>query len=177
MSARTSTAPYLLKKVTVPPDPKGPEPGWDGLTRHKVQVGRAGPGGAPGVDRQVAGRRGVGDHHNDRDRGGPGRQARERSGSAPHPASPWKRRPPGQGVQHPVGAIPVNPTIGTIGVTETEAAETVDVPTALLAETGNVYAVPLDNPVTVPVAANQETHAVFPPGQEVIVYLVIAEPP
>jgi hypothetical protein len=71
----------------------------------------------------------------------------------------------------------VNPTIGTIGVTETEAAETVDVPTALLAETGNVYAVPLDNPVTVPVVANQETHAVFPPGQEVIVYLVIAEPP
>jgi hypothetical protein len=79
-----------------------------------------------------------------------------------------------------VGVIPVNPTLGAngaIGVTGALAADAGEVTDRLLvADTVNVYAVPLDNPVTVPVVANQETHAVFPPGEEVIVYPVIAEP-
>ena len=71
----------------------------------------------------------------------------------------------------------MKPTIGAVGVTEADAAEAGEVPTALVADTVNVYAVPLDNPVIVPVVANRETHAVFPPGEAVIVYPVIAEPP
>src|SRR5436190_2132302 len=43
--------------------------------------------------------------------------------------------------------------VGAVGVTELEAAESGPVPTALVAETLNVYAVPLVSPVTVRVVA------------------------
>ena len=61
------------------------------------------------------------------------------------------------------------------GVTADDALEAVPVPTELVATTVKVYAVPLVNPVTV--IGDEEPVAVRPPGDEVTVYPVIADPP
>ena len=64
--------------------------------------------------------------------------------------------------------------LGTTGVTELEAEEAAEVPLAFVAVTVKVYAVPLLSPETViglaPVPVN-------PPGLDVAVNVVIAEPP
>jgi hypothetical protein len=79
-------------------------------------------------------------------------------------------------------AVAVTPTGGDgavvdgDGVTAVLANDAGDVPTALVAVTVNVYAVPLDKPVTVAVVAPLVV-AVRPPGAAVTVYPVIAEPP
>src|SRR6266567_1439843 len=66
-----------------------------------------------------------------------------------------------------------------MGMTAAEAAEVTPVPSALVAMTVNVYAVPLVNPVTVAVAAAglPVTVALAPPGEAVATYLVMVEPP
>jgi hypothetical protein len=61
------------------------------------------------------------------------------------------------------------------GVTELLALDAELVPTALLAVTVNVYACPLESPVTV--IGELPPVAVKPPMLEVTVYVVIAEPP
>ena len=61
------------------------------------------------------------------------------------------------------------------GVTADDALEAVPVPTELVATTVKVYAVPLVSPVTV--IGDEEPVAVRPPGDEVTVYPVIADPP
>src|SRR5665648_624107 len=66
---------------------------------------------------------------------------------------------------------------GTVlGVTAALATDASEVPTLLVAVTVNVYAVPLVNPVTVPVVA-PDVDTVAPPGDAVTVYPAIAEPP
>jgi hypothetical protein len=63
----------------------------------------------------------------------------------------------------------------TAGVTLLEAALAGPAPLVLLAVTVNVYAVPLDNPVT---TIGEDTPVpVNPPGDEVTVYPVIALDP
>ena len=67
---------------------------------------------------------------------------------------------------------------GTVaGVTDADGDDAGELPTALVATTVNVYDVPFVKPVTVPVLIFPETSVVNPPGEEVIVYLVIVEPP
>jgi len=63
-----------------------------------------------------------------------------------------------------------------VGLIEADGADAGPVPTALVAFTVNVYAVPLVNPVTVAVSAPVVV-AVFDPGLDVTVYPLIAEPP
>jgi hypothetical protein len=65
-------------------------------------------------------------------------------------------------------------TVAT-GVTADDALEAVPVPTELVATTVKVYAVPLVSPVTV--IGEEAPDAVRPPGEEVTVYPVIADPP
>ena len=68
----------------------------------------------------------------------------------------------------PVAEIPVG-TPGAIGagVTADDAVESVPVPTALVAVTVKVYAVPLVSPVTV--IGDEAPVAVRPPGEDVTV--------
>jgi hypothetical protein len=67
-----------------------------------------------------------------------------------------------------VALIPVGvPGAVAAGVTEDEALEVVPVPTALVAVTVKVYAVPLVRPVTV--IGEDVPVAVIPPGEEVTV--------
>jgi hypothetical protein len=61
-------------------------------------------------------------------------------------------------------------------VTASEAVEASEEPTAFVARTVNVYAVPLVSPETVQVVA-LVVEQVKEPGDEVTVYPVIAEPP
>ena len=61
------------------------------------------------------------------------------------------------------------------GVTADDALEAVPVPMELVAVTVKVYAVPLVSPVTV--IGDEAPVAVRPPGDEVTVYPVIADPP
>src|SRR5688572_9238134 len=63
------------------------------------------------------------------------------------------------------------------GVTAFELAEAAPVPTALVAVTVKVYAVPLVRPVTVIDVHGAVQVPVRPPGDEVAVYAVIAAPP
>jgi stage V sporulation protein SpoVS len=68
----------------------------------------------------------------------------------------------------PVAVIPVGvPGAVAAGVTEDEALEVVPVPTALVATTVKVYAVPFVRPVTV--IGEDVPVAVIPPGEEVTV--------
>jgi len=76
-----------------------------------------------------------------------------------------------------VAVTPVGAPGGPDGVTALEAAEAGPVPAALAAVTVNVYAVPLTRPATVAEVADPDAVAVRPPGAEVTVYPVIAEPP
>jgi hypothetical protein len=69
----------------------------------------------------------------------------------------------------------VNPEEAT-GVTSALGADAAEIPTALVAVTLNVYAVPLARPVTVAVVAPVVV-ALFPPGLAVTVYPVIGDPP
>jgi hypothetical protein len=64
---------------------------------------------------------------------------------------------------------------GTAGVTEALAADAGLVPIAFVAVTVNVYAVPFDKPVTV--NGLEAPVAVKPPGLDVTVKPVIADPP
>jgi hypothetical protein len=66
-------------------------------------------------------------------------------------------------------------TAGTTGVTELDADDAGDVPIAFVAVTVNVYEVPLVKPPTE--IGDEEPLAVTPPGLDVTVKLVIAEPP
>ena len=78
----------------------------------------------------------------------------------------------------PVALMPVGvPGAVAAGVTEEEALEVGPVPTALVAVTVKVYAVPLVKPVTVIGDDVPVTAAVPPPGEAVTVYPVIADPP
>jgi hypothetical protein len=61
-------------------------------------------------------------------------------------------------------------------VTRFDALDGAEVPVALVAVTVNVYDVPLVRPVTVAVVEPLVV-AVFPPGLDVTVYLVMVEPP
>src|SRR5688572_29603227 len=63
------------------------------------------------------------------------------------------------------------------GVTLLEAADAGPVPTALVAVTVKVYAVPLARPVTVMEVHGAAQLPVIPPGEDVAVKLVMAEPP
>ena len=76
-----------------------------------------------------------------------------------------------------VAATPVGAPGTVLGVTAALGSDAGEVPAGLVAVTVNLYEVPFVSPVTVAEAANQEAHAVLPPGEEVIVYPVIAEPP
>ena len=67
-------------------------------------------------------------------------------------------------------------TSAPTGVTAPEAADADPVPTAFVAVTVNVYAVPFDKPVTVALVA-PVVDAVKDPGDDVTVYPVIAVPP
>jgi hypothetical protein len=69
----------------------------------------------------------------------------------------------------------VNPNNGATGVTEALAEDAGEVPIAFVAVTVNVYEVPFDKPVTV--NGLEPPDAVSPPGLDVTVKLVIAEPP
>jgi hypothetical protein len=62
-----------------------------------------------------------------------------------------------------------------VGVTELLAADAPPVPTAFVAVTVNVYVVPFDKPVTL--IGDEPPVAVTPPGLDVTVKPVIAEPP
>ena len=64
-----------------------------------------------------------------------------------------------------------------IGVTAVEADDTTLVPTALVAVTVNVYAVPLVSPVTLAASVPLDQLAVCPPGLAVTMYPVINDPP
>jgi hypothetical protein len=75
-----------------------------------------------------------------------------------------------------VAVTPVGAPGTALGMTAALATETEDVPAALFAVTVNVYAVPLDRPATVAVVA-MTVVVVAPPGDAVILYPVIAEPP
>jgi hypothetical protein len=61
------------------------------------------------------------------------------------------------------------------GVTAAEGNEAAEVPTAFVAVTVNVYAVPFASPVTVQLVV-ADVHVKFP-GDDVTVYNVIAAPP
>jgi hypothetical protein len=74
-----------------------------------------------------------------------------------------------------VPEVNVPPVNGAAGVTEPLGEDASDVPTAFVAVTVNVYAVPFDKPVTV--NGLEPPDAVNPPGLDVTVKLVIAEPP
>jgi hypothetical protein len=79
----------------------------------------------------------------------------------------------------PATAVPIVGAPGTVtGVAELEAELAVPVPTAFVAVTVKVYAVPLVSPVTVivPLPACAKV-PVIPSGDEVAVYPVIVEPP
>lgn len=72
--------------------------------------------------------------------------------------------------------MPIVGAPGTVtGVTEFDTLEAELVPTSFVAVTVNVYAVPLARPVTV--IGDAPPDAVNPPGFDVTVYSVIAEPP
>jgi hypothetical protein len=75
-----------------------------------------------------------------------------------------------------VAVTPVGVPGSVLRVTAAEAADAADVPTALVAVTVNVYAVPLVRPVTVADVAPVVV-IVRPPGAAVTVYPVTAEPP
>jgi hypothetical protein len=76
----------------------------------------------------------------------------------------------------PPVAVPTVGVPGTVaGVMEFDAADDVPVPTALVAVTLKVYAVPLVSPMTV--MGEVVPVPVSPPGVEVTVYPVIADPP
>jgi hypothetical protein len=76
----------------------------------------------------------------------------------------------------PIVAIPIVGGSGTVeGVTAFEAELARPVPFPLVAFTVKVYVVPLDRPATVIGLAEPEP--VSPPGLEVTVYPVMAEPP
>ncbi len=64
----------------------------------------------------------------------------------------------------------------SLGVDETDAADGLESPTALVATTVNVYAVPLVRPETTHSVAPVVVH-VCPPGDAVTVYPVTALPP
>jgi hypothetical protein len=72
---------------------------------------------------------------------------------------------------------PLEPELisGALGVTLFEVADTVDVPTELMATIVKVYAVLFVSPVTIIGEVNPE--AVIPPGKEVTRYEVIVAPP
>ena len=75
-----------------------------------------------------------------------------------------------------VAEIPVGvPGAVAAGLTADDAFEAVPVATELVAMTVKVYAVPLVSPVTV--IGDDAPVAVRPPGEEVTVYPVIADPP
>ena len=75
-----------------------------------------------------------------------------------------------------VALIPVGvPGAVAAGLTAEDALEAVPVATELVAMTVKVYAVPLVRPVTV--IGEDAPVAVRPPGEEVTVYPVIADPP
>jgi hypothetical protein len=78
-------------------------------------------------------------------------------------------------VVDPPPVTAVNANNGASGVIEALAADASDVPTAFVAVTVNVYDVPFDKPVTV--NGLDAPVAVKPPGLDVTVKLVIAEPP
>jgi hypothetical protein len=72
----------------------------------------------------------------------------------------------------PAEAVPIVGAPGTVGgsgVTELETAEDGPVPTALVAVTVKVYAVPLASPLTAVEVAVAPALAVMPPGDEVSV--------
>jgi hypothetical protein len=76
----------------------------------------------------------------------------------------------------PLAAMPVGaPGAIAAGVTEDDALEAVPVPTELVAVTVKVYVVPLVSPVTV--IGDEGPVARRPPGEDVTVYPVIADPP
>ena len=76
----------------------------------------------------------------------------------------------------PLAAMPVGvPGAIAAGVTEDDALEAVPVPTELVAVTVKVYVVPLVSPVTV--IGDEGPVARKPPGEDVTVYPVIADPP
>ena len=76
----------------------------------------------------------------------------------------------------PAVAVPIVGAPGTVaGVTLFDGAEASPVPTAFVAVTVNVYAVPLVRPVTV--MGEAVPLALMPPGEEVAVYDVIVAPP
>jgi hypothetical protein len=84
-------------------------------------------------------------------------------------------------IEVPVALPPVTPVgapgaVADAGVTGALATDAGEVPTALVAVTVNVYAVPLVRPVTVAVKGPAEV-AVRPPGDAVTVYPVIGDPP
>ena len=78
----------------------------------------------------------------------------------------------------PPVAVPMVGAPGTVaGVTLLEAADAGPAPTAFVAVTVNVYAVPLARPVTVMEVQGAVQEAVMPPGEDVAVKLVMAVPP
>jgi hypothetical protein len=73
-------------------------------------------------------------------------------------------------------AVPIIGASGTVaGVTELLDADALPVPAPFVAVTVNVYVTPLVSPVTT--IGEEPPVAVIPPGEEVTVYEVIAEPP
>jgi hypothetical protein len=75
-------------------------------------------------------------------------------------------------------AVPIVGAPGTVaGVTLFDAADAGPAPTALVAFTVNVYAVPFASPVTVMEVHGAVHDPVMAEGEEVAVYDVIAEPP
>ena len=80
----------------------------------------------------------------------------------------------------PAVAVPIVGAPGAVstavGVVEFDAPEAGESPAAFIATTVKVYSVSLVRPVTVAVVA-PVVSAVTPPGEEVTVYFVIAEPP
>jgi hypothetical protein len=78
----------------------------------------------------------------------------------------------------PAVAVPIVGALGTVaGITPFDAAEAGPVPTALVAVTVKVYAVPLASPLTVIEVQGAAHVPVMPLGDEVAVYDVITEPP
>jgi hypothetical protein len=75
---------------------------------------------------------------------------------------------PTPAVADPIVGAPGAPA-EVLGVTELEAAEDGPVPTALVAVTVKVYAVPLVSPLTAVEVAVAPAVAVIPPGEEVTV--------
>jgi hypothetical protein len=78
----------------------------------------------------------------------------------------------------PAVAVPMVGAPGIVaGVTLFDAADAGPVPSALVAVTAKVYAVPFASPVTVIEVQGAAQVPVNPPGEEVAVYERIAEPP